>query len=56
MTTLHTPRLIDFSADDRAALERVAAALSMSARATADRLVATCRETAFRDCGESSGP
>ena len=41
---------------DRAALERVAAALSMSARATADRLVATCRETAFKDCGESSGP
>jgi hypothetical protein len=37
---------------DRAALERIGASLSTAARDAADRLAATCRKTAFRDCGE----
>jgi hypothetical protein len=43
-------------ATGRAALDRVAASLSRAARDAADRLVATCRETGFTDCGEPAGP
>jgi TPR repeat protein len=38
------------------ALERVAGSLSPAARAAGDRLVATCRKTAFKDCGEPTAP
>ena len=41
---------------DRAPLEKVAGLLSPAARAAADRLAATCRETAFKDCGEPNAP
>ena len=41
---------------DRSALERVAATLAAPARKAADRLVATCRETASAKCGEPALP
>jgi hypothetical protein len=41
---------------DRSALERVATALAPPARKAADRLVATCRETSFAECGEPPLP
>jgi alpha/beta superfamily hydrolase len=41
---------------DRSALERVAASLAAPSREAADRLVATCRETNFAECGEPALP
>jgi hypothetical protein len=43
-------------ATDRSALDQVAAMLSPPAREEAERLAATCRQTAFAHCGESAGP
>jgi hypothetical protein len=43
-------------ATDRSALRRVASALAPPERRAADRLVATCRETSFKDCGEPPLP
>jgi alpha/beta superfamily hydrolase len=43
-------------ATDRSALQRVASDLASPARRAADRLVAICRETSFKECGEPPLP